>query len=151
MHGDIQGVPDSDQGLVDGSLSVSFRTHPLGFDLVGHEEASSGYTLKDYLTVLLRFQSKQIEEFGEIRIPYVFHAGETLGDGSVVDDNLYDALLLGTKRIGHGYSLYKHPELMRICREEGVLVESCPISNEVLRLTGGIGKWVKSSRYKDTH
>lgn len=35
-------------------------------------------------------------------IPFIFHAGETLGDGSEADMNLYDAILLGTKRIGHG-------------------------------------------------
>lgn len=35
-------------------------------------------------------------------IPFLFHAGETLGDGSPEDQNLYDAILLGTKRIGHG-------------------------------------------------
>ncbi|TIB38318.1 hypothetical protein E3P86_01692 [Wallemia ichthyophaga] len=116
-----------------------FPTLIKGFDLVGHEESPSGHTLNDYLETLLRFQQKQIEEFGDIKIPYVFHAGETLHDGSIVDDNLYDALLLGTRRIGHGYSLYKHPTLMQMCKEKGVCVESCPISNEVLRLTGGIG------------
>ncbi|TIC55228.1 t-complex protein 1 delta subunit (tcp-1-delta) [Wallemia mellicola] len=110
-----------------------------GFDLVGHEDSSEAYTLKAYLPILLRFQELQLEEFGDIKVPFVFHAGETLGDGSPVDENLYDALLLGTRRIGHGYSLYKHPELMKMCKERGVLVESCPISNEVLRLTGGIG------------
>jgi len=51
---------------------------------------------------------------------------------------LYDALLLGTKRIGHGFSLVKHPKLMEICREKEIMLEVCPISNEILRLTSSM-------------
>lgn len=50
----------------------------------------------------------------------------------MADENLYDAMLLGTKRIGHGFSLVKHPKLMAMCRERGVALEVCPISNEIL-------------------
>ena len=70
----------------------------LGFDLVGNENTYR--PLIDYLEPLLRFQERQKEE--GIDIPFFFHAGETLGDGTAADDNLYDAILLGTKRIGHG-------------------------------------------------
>ena len=69
-----------------------------GFDLVGPEN-----TLKPiifYLESLLRFRERQKEE--GVDIPFIFHAGETLGDGTEADLNLYDAILLGTKRIGHG-------------------------------------------------
>lgn len=70
----------------------------LGFDLVGNENELK--PLIDYIEPLLRFQERQKEE--GVDIPFIFHAGETLGDGTHADDNLYDALLLGTKRIGHG-------------------------------------------------
>ena len=53
-------------------------------------------------------------------VPFVFHAGETCADGGQIDGNLYDAILLDTKRIGHGFSLYKHPELMKLCRERKI-------------------------------
>lgn len=109
-----------------------------GFDLVGDENILR--PLKDYLPQLLSFSTLQAsQELPEHHhIPFIFHAGETLGDGSVADENLYDALLLGTKRIGHGFSLVKHPKLMAMCRERGVALEVCPISNEVLRLTASM-------------
>ena len=48
-----------------------------------------------------RLQGIFVAEVG-LELPFLFHAGETLGDGSAADNNLYDAILLGTKRIGHG-------------------------------------------------
>ncbi len=61
-----------------------------------------------------------------------------LGDGDETDSNLFDAVLLGTRRIGHGFSLYKHPLLIDMIKEKKILVESCPVSNEILRLTSSI-------------
>ena len=75
------------------------QTNPFaGFDLIGSED--NHRPLIDYIEPLLRFKSRQTE-LG-LDVPFMFHAGETLGDGTKADDNLYDALLLGTKRIGHG-------------------------------------------------
>ncbi|KAG2359760.1 Metallo-dependent hydrolase [Suillus spraguei] len=103
-----------------------------GFDLVGHEDGAECKPLIDYAEPLLRFAQQHPD------IPFIFHAGETLGDGTAADMNLYDAILLGTKRIGHGFSLAKHPKLMEICREKKIAIEVCPISNEVLRLTSSM-------------
>ena len=118
-------------------LSVS-----LGFDLVGAEDSLK--PLIYYAEHLLRFRQRQKEE--GVDIPFIFHAGETLGDGTEADLNLYDAILLGTKRIGHGrvtsldiiltiyehysyrFSLAKHPKLIETCRQKGIAVEVCPIS-----------------------
>jgi adenosine deaminase CECR1 len=109
-----------------------------GFDLVGDENILR--PLKNYLPQLLSFGTLQTSRGlpEHHHIPFIFHAGETTGDGSMADDNLYDALLLGTKRIGHGFSLVKHPKLMSMCRERGVALEVCPISNEILRLTASM-------------
>ncbi|KIK37710.1 hypothetical protein CY34DRAFT_444611 [Suillus luteus UH-Slu-Lm8-n1] len=103
-----------------------------GFDLVGHEDGEECKPLVYYAEPLLHFAKEHPD------IPFIFHAGETLGDGTAADMNLYDAILLGTKRIGHGFSLAKHPKLMQICREEKIAIEVCPISNEVLRLTSSM-------------
>ena len=120
-------------------------THVLrvvGFDLVGGEDLCR--PLKDYIVPLLSFVERQKDE--GVDIPFLFHAGETLGDGTESDENMYDAILLGTKRIGHGsgsnmfpmmmayrfnayrFSIVKHPRLMEICREKGIALEVCPIS-----------------------
>lgn len=105
-----------------------------GYDLVGQEDP--GRPLKDLLPELFWFKKQCAYE--KIDIPFFFHAGETLGDGSDTDENLFDAVLLGTRRIGHGFSLYKHPLLINMVKEKRILVESCPISNEVLRLCASV-------------
>lgn len=106
-----------------------------GYDVVGPEDF--GRPLKDLLPELFWFR-KQCAQEG-VNLPFFFHAGETLGDGSDTDQNLFDAVLLGTRRIGHAYSLFKHPLLIDMVKEKRILVESCPISNEVLRLCSSIG------------
>jgi len=116
------------------SLKKEFPHLIAGFDLVGPEDNLK--PLIYYAEHLLHFRERQKEE--GVDIPFIFHAGETLGDGTEADLNLYDAILLGTKRIGHGFSLAKHPKLIETCRQKGIAVEVCPISNEVLRLTSSM-------------
>ncbi|KAH7908872.1 Metallo-dependent hydrolase [Hygrophoropsis aurantiaca] len=126
--------------LIAGKCTVVESTTPFltsldaGFDLVGDENILK--PLIDYIEPLLGFQKRQ-KELG-LDVPFIFHGGETCGDGTKADVNLYDAILLGTKRIGHGFSLVKHPKLMQICREKGIAIEVCPISNEILRLTASM-------------
>lgn len=105
-----------------------------GYDLVAQEDL--GRSLSDLAPELVWFREQT--EALNLTIPYFFHAGETLGDGNSTDDNLFDALLFNTRRIGHGFSLYKHPNLIKQTIEQNVLVEVCPISNEVLRLNTDI-------------
>ena len=105
-----------------------------GYDLVGQEDA--GRPLADMTPELFWFKKRCMEN--GVDIPFFFHAGECLGDGDSTDQNLFDAILLGTRRIGHGFSLYKHPLLTEMVKTKKILVESCPISNEVLRLTHSV-------------
>ena len=105
-----------------------------GFDLVGQEDM--GRSLADLTPELFWFRKRCVEN--QVDIPFFFHAGECLGDGDETDENLFDAILLGTRRIGHGFSLYKHPLLMEMVKQKKILIESCPISNEILRLTSSI-------------
>ncbi|RCI08393.1 hypothetical protein L249_8866 [Ophiocordyceps polyrhachis-furcata BCC 54312] len=105
-----------------------------GYDVVSQEDR--GRSLADMTPELLWFQHEAAEL--NVSVPFFFHAGETLGDGNATDSNLFDALLLGTRRIGHGFSLYKHPKLIEFAVANRVMVEVCPISNEVLRLATDI-------------
>lgn len=105
-----------------------------GFDFVGQEDL--GRSLADLTPEIFWFKKRCVEE--GVDIPFYFHAGETLGTGDEVDENMFDAILLGTRRIGHGLTLYKHPLLIDMVKEKKIHIESCPISNEVLRLTGSI-------------
>ncbi|KAH8811980.1 adenosine deaminase family protein-like protein [Xylogone sp. PMI_703] len=102
-----------------------------GFDLVGHEEL--GNELRHFTEEFLDFRRKCKKE--NLDIPFLFHCGETLDVGDKVDGNLYDAVLLGAKRIGHGYAVARHPLIMDIFKQNGIAIESCPISNEILGLT----------------
>ena len=116
------------------AIKKAFPNLIAGYDLVGQEDA--GRSLADLTPELFWFKKKCMEE--RVNIPFFFHAGECLGDGDETDQNLFDAVLLGTRRIGHGFSLYKHPLLIELVKQKNILIEACPISNEVLRLTSSI-------------
>ncbi|KAL9612933.1 MAG: hypothetical protein Q9167_002516 [Letrouitia subvulpina] len=116
------------------AIKKSFPHLIAGYDLVGQEDI--GRPLADIVPELFWFKKQCMEE--GVDIPFFFHAGECLGDGDATDQNLFDAILLGTRRIGHGFSLYRHPLLIEMAKQKKLLIESCPISNEVLRLTSSI-------------
>ncbi|KAH9493092.1 hypothetical protein Btru_022781, partial [Bulinus truncatus] len=99
-----------------------------GFDLVGDEEWY--HSLLYYRDALL-YPSQQDPPY---KLPYFFHAGETDWQNTEIDENLVDAILLNTTRIGHGYALSKHPLLAKLVKARRIGVEVNPISNQLLRL-----------------
>lgn len=117
-------------------LKLEFPDLICGFDLVGAEDRPN--CIRFYADLLLAFQAT-CEEL-KISIPFMFHAGETLldtgGSSNPENSNLYDALLLHAKRIGHGYAILKHPVLVEKYKENNICLELCPISNELLHLCG---------------
>lgn len=96
-------------------------------------EESKGKPLNAFRLQFLQFQA--LCKAANQEIPFLFHCGETLDIGTDTDGNLMDALLLGAKRIGHGFALPRHPYVMDKMKQRGVCVEVCPISNEILGLT----------------
>lgn len=117
-------------------LKLQFPDLICGFDLVGAEDRPNSVGF--YADLLVAF-TNTCKNLG-ISIPFMFHAGESLLDtgGSFNPDNsnLYDALLLNSKRIGHGYALLKHPMLIERYKQQNICLELCPISNELLHLCG---------------
>lgn len=65
-------------------------------------------------------------------MPCFFHAGET-HDQEVL--NIHAAVLLSSKRIGHGFQLSLFPNLIEEVKRKDVCVEICPLSNMVLGYT----------------
>ncbi|KAH7630244.1 hypothetical protein B0T09DRAFT_383801 [Sordaria sp. MPI-SDFR-AT-0083] len=121
-----------------------------GFDLVGEEGA--GHPLSYFIPQFLEFQKKCKAATPAVEIPFLFHCGETLDVGTETDGNLLDALLLGSKRIGHGFALAWHPYVMQQMKKRNVCVEVCPISNEILGLTPRIsGHTVYNLLANDVH
>ncbi|KJE90357.1 insect-derived growth factor-B-like protein, variant [Capsaspora owczarzaki ATCC 30864] len=111
-------------------LRQQFPDLVAGFDLVSQEDP--GYPLIEFLDQFLT--SQQSQQAAGVTIPYFFHAGETNWIDQDVDDNLFDAVLLNTTRIGHGFAVAKHPIVSSLVTSRQIAIEVCPISNQVLKL-----------------
>ncbi len=97
----------------------------MGFDLV--EEEDKTHTNLYFINELLAARHKA--EQRNITLPLYLHSGES---NWTENENVFDAILLDAKRIGHGIALFKHPLLMQIVKERDIAIEVCPISNQVL-------------------
>ena len=75
--------------------------------MVGEEDSNN--QINSFIDQILDGNKKYNKEtFGRETMPTYFHAGETNNRHSV---NLHDSILLGTKRIGHGFQLQVYPHL----------------------------------------
>jgi adenosine deaminase CECR1 len=96
-----------------------------GFDMVNEEDYSA--PIDDFLEQILTTKQKMGDNF-----QVILHAGES---NSRENKELYDAILLGTKRIGHGFAIARHPKLIELVKEKNICLECCPVSNLVLGYT----------------
>ncbi len=97
----------------------------VGFDLVEEEDRTNTnlFFIEELLT------ARREAALRGVSLPLYLHSGET---NWAENENLYDAVLLGASRIGHGVALFKHPLLMQIVKARGIAIEVCPISNQIL-------------------
>ncbi|RAL03836.1 putative CECR1 family adenosine deaminase [Aspergillus ibericus CBS 121593] len=105
-----------------------------GFDIVGDQGDEKSLT--DLVPILFWFRKECAGE--GLEIPFFFHAGESLKSGGQTDQGLFDAILLGTRRICQGLSLCQHPLAIELVKEKKILIECSPILDEALGLTDSI-------------
>ena len=96
-----------------------------GFDLVANED--DGNTTLYFLENWEKMDS--LEDVYGVDMPLYLHDGES--DWASVQ-NLYDAYLLNSRRIGHGFNLMHFPELMEDIKAADICIEVSPLSNQIL-------------------
>lgn len=128
---------DQDRETVGAKMRETFflrQKYPdfvIGFDVVGEEDTGREtlYYLDQYLEL------KALEAEYNLSLPLFFHDGESV---KTDNQNLIDAFLMGTQRVGHAYNLFRFPDLIKTAREEEVGLEICPISNQLLKLVADL-------------
>ena len=101
----------------------------IGIDLVGEEDA--GQPLKDFAEHFIKAKNN-----GK-KYDLYLHAGESV---KPENNSLADAYLLGSLRIGHGFNLYRYPEIAKKLIERNIVIEVCPISNQILGYAPDLSK-----------
>lgn len=109
------------ENLKDDFDASHVRDFLIGIDLVNEEDKSN--PLGQYAERI----AKAKEEHPNIHV--YLHAGESL---YATCDNIIDAYLMGAERIGHGLNLYRYPEVKEMIKKDKVVLEICPISNQIL-------------------
>lgn len=96
-----------------------------GYDLVAEEDNGNPtlFHIEEYLKL------NQIIEQQDLDFGLYLHDGES---SWMHVSNLYDAVLLGSKRIGHGFNLFRFPQLMELVKEKNICIEINPLSNQIL-------------------
>ena len=88
----------------------------IGYDMVGGEDCGKDLL---YYTPVLR----------DAGVPIIMHAGETSNPDN---HNIEYALNLGSRRLGHGFNLYRFPDVEARVKAGNVMLEVCPLSNQLL-------------------
>ncbi|MBT3704643.1 hypothetical protein HOG17_02570 [Candidatus Peregrinibacteria bacterium] len=112
------------EGVVDVVAKMHTSDFPLGLDLAGVEPGFPPSKFRDVIA--------PVREAGA---PITIHAGEQSRPPrfeKAPASFISEAIDVGARRIGHGTSLISDPRLMDYCRDKGVHVETCPVSNDLL-------------------
>jgi len=105
-------------------LQKQFTNFIVGCDFVGEEDM--GGPTEEIGALCQTFGEKYPQ------LHFYLHDGESLWAD---DMNLFDAMLVRPKRIGHGFNLFRFPVLEDHAINASIALEVCPISNQSLQLT----------------
>ena len=101
------------------------------YDLVAHEDAGHS---TDYFRAVWLARDSLAAAFGT-DLPLCLHDGESTWRHTA---NLYDAALLHSRRIGHGFNLSFFPAAEELVRRNNICVEVSPLSNQILGYIGDL-------------
>lgn len=94
-------------------------------DLAGNEAA---FPMTGYMELFN--QVKRLE------MPFTIHAGEC-GNAQ----NIADAVAAGAQRIGHGVAMRGNKDIQKLCRDNRIGIEMCPISNLQTKAVPGTAEY----------
>ena len=110
-----------------------------GYDLVGEEDL--GHTLLFHSETLIEGFNYSYYSLDQ-SFSFDFHVGETnwpsdmtidkYNDDTSTLNNIYDAIVFKTHRIGHGLGFFKHPKMYNFLQKRNIAIEVCPASNQIL-------------------
>jgi len=106
-------------------LKVEFPDVVHGYDMVAQEDPD--HPTVYYLDVWKRVPD--LEAKYNTTLNFYFHDGES---ERIQNLNVVDSVLLGTKRIGHGFNTFFFPYIRDELIRKDIALEVCPISNQVL-------------------
>ena len=95
------------------TASTTRKNGVVAVDLAGAEAL---FPTKDYRGLF--------EYASSLGLTFTVHAGEADGPESV-----WAAVSFGTPRIGHGVRAMSDPELLKVIKKKGIVLEMCPVSN----------------------
>lgn len=96
-----------------------------GFDLVAEEDnGNTTYHFKESWAMI-----DSLQQVYGVDMPLYLHDGES---NSQEVKNMYDALLLNSKRIGHGFNLMNFPSVVEMIKQKDICIEVSPLSNQIL-------------------
>jgi adenosine deaminase CECR1 len=82
----------------------------------------------------------------KVKLPFFFHDGESNWNSS---DGVIDAVLLGSKRIGHGFNIALKPGILNVAKKNDICLEICPISNQMLQYVPDIRVHFANTLFKN--
>jgi len=107
------------------ALRKQYPDFVVGYDLVAEEDNgnTTAYFMENWV------QMDSLEEVYGIDMPLCLHDGESSWPSS---DNLFDAVMLRSGRIGHGFNLFRFPVLQQLVKKMDISIEVNPLSNQIL-------------------